>query len=206
MAKSLRLPDSIDRERLVNSSPIFSRNEDMQSGSDSDYEASDDDDDDNDAIGVVEKMEKKMNSRNERLYRPMSSPIRGERSGKGGFQSRSLGAKYTLRARRYIPFNERRRDERRANIALEKRGGNEEMERFIQTQGYKEGIDKLNEEANTHMFKIEELSEDGSNVIPQESQDTSPPPVDAYQKELEEMIRMEQEELEMLTANMTLDS
>lgn len=169
--------------RVINSSPIINRHEDY----DSDEES-----------GVLDQMEKKMRARNDRLYKPMSSPIRGSRSTKGGFHSRSLGAKYTLRTRQYIPFNEQVRNEKRAQKAIENRGGSDEMERFIQTQGVKEGIAKLNEEANTHMFTIDELSE--------EERPNKQPKDDAYEKELEEMIRMEQEELEMLTANLNLDS
>lgn len=180
----LGLPET--RHRMINSSPIISRHKD----DDGDDSSSDDE------SGVVEKMEKKMRARNDRLYKPMSSPIRGARSTKGGFQSKSLGAKYTLRARQYIPFNEKIRDERRAQKSLEKRGGVDEMEMFIQRQGVKEGLAKLNQEASTHMFSIEELSEEG---------DESPSPKDVYERELEEMIRLEQEELEMLTANLTLD-
>lgn len=193
MPNQFETPEKLRDRRLINSSPILSRHEGSHSDSDSEGD------------GVIEQIEKRMKARNEKLYKPMSSPIRGERSSKGGFQSRSLGAKYTLRGRNYIPFNQQKRDERRAKIALEKRGGNEEMERFIQTQEDRAGLDKLNREASSHMFDIEELNEDDPDVL-SNSREASQQPLDAYEKELEDMIRMEQEELEMLTANLNLDS
>lgn len=203
MSRSAEKFNNVEDRRLVNSSPIISRHESISGRDPNKSDSDSDSDSDSNGSGVIDHIEKKMKARNERLYRPMSSPIRGERSCKGGFQSRALGAKYTLRGRHYIPFNQQRRHERRAKIALDKRGGNEEMERFIQHQETQEGIDILNHEASSHMFSIEELSEDGPLEFRRE---VSPPKIDAYERELEEMIRMEQEELEMLTANLNLDS
>ncbi|CCH45609.1 hypothetical protein BN7_5192 [Wickerhamomyces ciferrii] len=178
-------------DRYINSSPIISNKYS--------HDINEEDDDSNDGDSdedIIDKITRNRQEKANLIYRPMSSPIRGEqRSSKGGFKSKSLRSKYTLRTRQYIPFKQRQLQERtnkRDELQLLRRGGMDEMEKFIQARGEQEDLKNLNEESNNHIFEFEELNE---------SNDT----LNKYEQELEDMLRREEEELEQLTSNLTLD-
>lgn len=158
-----------------------------------DFSDSDSDDGQSQATGdLLEKMERRVRNRAREMKQPMSSPVRQLKK-ESPIASRTLGEKYTLRTRAYVPFAKRERDQKREQRQLQQRGGNDEMTKFMMEQDEKEQRERLQKEADGIAMALDEMSE-----ISEEEEDP-------YQRELEEMLKQEEEELDALISGLSLE-
>ncbi|ANZ76501.1 BA75_04003T0 [Komagataella pastoris] len=138
----------------------------------------------------LEQMEQRMNSRNQKIFRPMSSPIRKAYSLVASPRSPTKRAHYVST----------RLQKKRQEKAVQNRGGLEQMEEFVMKNEYYQYVEELENQARLNSIDPEMLEFD-----PNDDQ-----ALQLQQQELEEMIRLEQEELEALAAtfenNLNLNS
>ncbi|KAH3684970.1 hypothetical protein WICPIJ_004049 [Wickerhamomyces pijperi] len=171
-------------------------------------------DSDSDGEDVIERINRERQEKREMSMNPLSSssPIReAHHSPLRKFQSRAIGEKYTLRTNRYVPFRsqKRLREQRRAETQLAARGGLESMNRDIEEFEYFEKLRILNQEAERHQLnEIDEAEEFyGDDEL---DEDLFWQQIDQlekerhYRKELEEMLRQEEAELEAMINDMSL--
>lgn len=129
------------------------------------------------AASGLEKLQAKMVERNEKRVHPMRDNRR-----------------YTLRGKSYIPFNKQERDAKRLERAESRRGG---IEGMSEVSGKSERERRLKEESLEHSVSYDDLSSDDD--LERELAH------DKAQKELEEMEKLEEEELNYLIENMSLN-